>query len=146
MARFYPTLEEIEKSAPVPTEGEWHALTVLQGLSDDYEIYFQPFIHGHRPDILVMRKDYGVSLIVVKDWRLKDYRIENKNQWIALRDNIPVKSPMRQVKAYKDNLYNLHVPSLIEKGVEDKNYYGVIKTAVYIHTHCCPVNFHMSFI
>ena len=133
MVRFYPTLEEIEKLTPVPTEGEWHALTVLQGLPDDYEIYFQPFIHGHRPDILVMRKDYGVLLIVVKDWRLEDYRIEDENQWILKQDNIPVKSPMRQVKAYKDNLY-LHVPSLIEKGVKDSRYYGVIRTAVYIHT------------
>ena len=133
MVRFYPTLEEIKKLTPVPTEGERHALTVLQGLPDEYEIYFQPFIHGHRPDILVMRKDYGVLLIVVKDWRLEDYRIEDENQWILKQDNIPVKSPMRQVKAYKDNLY-LHVPSLIEKGVKDKNYYGVIRTAVYIHT------------
>ena len=134
MAIFYPALEAVEKLTPVPTEGERHALEVLQGLSDNYEIYFQPFIHGNRPDILVMRKGYGVLIIVVKDWSLEDYHIGDEHQWISSRDNIHVKSPRRQVKAYKDNIYNLHLPSLIEKGIEDRRYYGLIKTAVYIHT------------
>ena len=133
MAIFYPALEAVEKLTPVPTEGERHALEVLQGLSDNYEIYFQPFIHGNRPDILVMRKGYGVLIIVVKDWSLEDYHIGDEHQWISSRDNIHVKSPRRQVKAYKDNIYNLHLPSLIEKGIENRRYYGLIKTAVYMH-------------
>lgn len=57
MAQLFPSFEQINSSKVKPTEGELHFLHfLLKELDDSYEIYFQPFINGDQPDIVVMRK------------------------------------------------------------------------------------------
>lgn len=134
MALFYPNLKEIEKLRQKPTQGELHALNTLKDLSNDYEVYFQSFINGNNPDIIVMREDYGVLIIEVKDWKLRNYNIDKDNdRWVLKKANIEIKSPIKQVFAYKDDLYNFSVPSLLSHKIKDKRHYGIVHTTIYFH-------------
>ena len=156
MAKFFPEFEKIINLKQVPTNGELHALEKLKDLPDDYEVYFQPFINGHNPDIIVVRENYGVLIIEVKDWQLKHYQIDEKDNWILCKEDIPIKSPIKQVKAYKNDLYNLSIPNLLGKKIKEKiknktqKHYAIVQTVVYFHnetsssignigTDFCPV-------
>lgn len=135
MAIFYPSLEEVKNLKQKPTDGELQALSILNGLSDEYEVYFQPFINGNNPDIIVMRRDYGALIIEVKDWKLDNYLIDKHNdEWILKKENIHIKSPIKQILTYKDDLYNLSIPSLLSHKIKDVKYYGIVTTAIYFHS------------
>lgn len=135
MAIFYPALEEIKHLKQKPTHGELHALSILNGLSNEYEVYFQPFINGNNPDIIVMRRCYGVLIIEVKDWKLNNYIIDRHNdEWILRKENTHIKSPIKQISTYKDDLYNLSIPSLLSYKIKDAKYYGIVTTAIYFHS------------
>ncbi|WP_026966549.1 nuclease-related domain-containing DEAD/DEAH box helicase [Algoriphagus terrigena] len=137
MAVFYPNLETIKKLRQKPTEGELHALDVLgKALSDEYEVFFQPFINGDIPDIVVMRKGGGVIIVEVKDWDLRHYTIDEKRNWhvnVGGRDRHPIKSPVKQVLNYKENLFNLHVEGLLEKQIQNFKMLNIVNCVVYFH-------------
>jgi len=133
MAKFFPEFQNIKNLKQAPTAGELHALKILKSLPDHYEVYFQPFINGYNPDIIIIRKHYGVLIIEVKDWKLMHYRIDGDDNWILKKENIQIKSPIKQLEAYKNNLYNLSVPALLRGKIKDKKYYGIVQTAVYFH-------------
>jgi hypothetical protein len=134
MAIFYPTLEEIAAQKVKPEEGEWRLLTFLRDhLDDRYEVYFNPFLNGDRPDIIIMRKDYGVMIIEVKDWRFDSYLLDEKKHWKLRVNEAIVKSPVKQVIQYKENMYNLHIEDLLEMRIKNYRYWNVISCAVYFH-------------
>ena len=133
MAIFFPVFKIINKLKQAPTAGELYALEVLKGLPDDYEIYFQPFINGYTPDIVIIKKNFGVLILEVKDWELSHYHIDGNDNWTLRKENTPIKSPIKQVEAYKNDLYNLSVPALLHGKVKDKKYYGIVQTAIYFH-------------
>lgn len=76
MAIFFPPIKIIESSPQKPTEGEWELIrfftsTTANGIpifDDSYEIFFNPFLDGDRPDFIILKKGYGVIIIEVKDW------------------------------------------------------------------------------
>lgn len=110
MAQFFPPLEQIKKLKVQPEKGEWHFLHFLEEtLDDSYEIYFQTFLNGDRPDIILMRKNAGVMIIEVKDWQLAHYYIDEKQKWRLRSNNALIKSPLSQVTSYKENLFYLHI-------------------------------------
>jgi len=134
MAKIFPCLENIERLKVPPTPGEIALATSLaQRLSDDYEIFFQPFLNGDMPDIILMRRGAGVAIIEVKDWNLSSYSVDDKNQWRERAGNHVVRSPFEQVFGYKSNMFNLHINGLAEKNVLNNNFYGIIKPFVYFH-------------
>ena len=56
MAQFIPSLEIISKFRVQPTEGECSLLRFLErSLDDTFEVYFNPFLNGDRPDVVIMR-------------------------------------------------------------------------------------------
>jgi hypothetical protein len=62
MAQLFPKIEIIKNLKPSPKEGELCCLKILQEkLSDDFEIYFQPYINGDNPDIIILKKIFFVS-------------------------------------------------------------------------------------
>ena len=62
MAIIYPKYEIIKALKVPPTEGELRMIDfLLENLSDEYEIFFQPFLNGDCPDIILMRKGGGVN-------------------------------------------------------------------------------------
>lgn len=135
MALFYPTIERILTMKVPPTEGELSLLRFLESsLDDSFEVYFNPYMNGDRPDVVIVRKRHGVLIIEVKDWDLDAYRLDERKHWI-LKDNSStrVSSPIEQVLKYKENLYSLHLDELFEKRIRDYKFANVISCAVYFH-------------
>lgn len=131
MAEFYPTLEEVRNFKVPPTEGERTLLDFLANVLDDsFEVYFNPYLNGDRPDVIVMRKYYGVLVIEVKDWELSNFRLDERKKWV-FRDGSVVKSPIDQVLKYKNNLFDLHVDKLLEKKINDIRHFNIVSCALY---------------
>lgn len=134
MAQIFPSEENISRLKVQPTEGERYLIDALKSTLDErFEIYYQPFLNGDQPDIIVMRKDSGVLIIEVKDWNLSSYYIDNQKEWRLEKNNAIVKSPIEQVKTYKNNLFNLHIENLLERKIENDRFYGIVSCAVYFH-------------
>lgn len=136
MAQLIPEYENILRLKQKPTEGELHLLNFLsQTYDDSFEIYFQPYMNGDRPDIIIMRKHYGIMIIEVKDYELNKYIFdtETKGWKIKSDDTRIIKCPSKQVDRYKKNLYELHIEELFEKNIKDKKHFGIVSCAVYLH-------------
>ncbi len=134
MAQIYPSLENIKRLKVKPTSGESHLVEyLLNNFSDDVEIYFQPFLNGDRPDIVLLQKGIGVTIIEVKDWDLNSYIVDENNQWHLKSNNQRIKSPLEQVNTYKDNMFNLHINGLLEEKIKNTKFYGRINTFIYFH-------------
>ena len=135
MALFFPSLEEINSFRVPLTSGESHLVEFLKYLDDNYEIYVQPFLNGDRPDFVIVRPNSGALIIEVKDWQLEHY--ENSkggtSSWTLCKNKATIRSPLAQVKAYKENLYDLHVDLLFERNIQDSKNFAVVQTAVYFH-------------
>jgi len=134
MAKIFPTLENIKRLKVKPTEGEWFLINYLiENLSEEVEIYFQPFIDGDMPDIILIQKNIGVTIIEVKDWNLNLYTIDEKNNWHLQQNNALLRSPFQQVYSYKNNLFNLHINGLLKEKIKNPHFYGRLQTYVYFH-------------
>lgn len=134
MAKIFPTIENIKKLKVPPTDGEWHLLNyLLEHLSEDIEIYFQPFLNGDMPDIILLQENAGVTIIEVKDWNLNLYNIDKDNHWHLTENGALLKSPFQQVFTYKTNLFNLHIDGMLEAKLKNKHFFGRINAYVYFH-------------
>lgn len=132
MAKVYPELHIIKKFKQQPTEGELHLLVFLiENLSDDYEIFFNPYLNGDRPDIVVFRHGYGVLIFEVKDWDLSNYSVDNHKEWLFQEHH--TLSPIKQVHKYKENLFDLHVEGLLECKILDIRRFSNVSCVVYFH-------------
>lgn len=134
MAIFLPSLDTIEKFKVRPTNGEQALLNFLKNaLDDSYEVYFNPYLNGDRPDVIIMREGNGVMVIEVKDWNLKNFSIDERKQWVLNQDGSIVKSPIDQVLKYKRNLFDLHVDKLMEMSISNIKLFNVVTCADYFH-------------
>lgn len=146
MAILHPTLFTIESLPTKPTEWEYYLLNFLnKNLSDEYEIFFNPYINWDRPDIVIYKKSYWVVILEVKDWNLDLYTISDKNTWtVRLGSNKTqeVLSPISQASKYKWNFFNSHSVQLAKSNLLYKYYKenskqlnpsNYIQEAVYFH-------------
>lgn len=134
MAKLFPDIETIESLHQEPTEGELVLLGFLvENLSADFEVYFQPFINGDKPDIVILKRNGGAAIIEVKDWDLDNYYIDDKTNWRLRQNNHMIKSPLSQIRTYKDNLYNIHIDRLLPKNIQNRYYQTIVNTLVYFH-------------
>ncbi|MBZ4416845.1 nuclease-related domain-containing DEAD/DEAH box helicase [Myxococcus sp. RHSTA-1-4] len=132
MAILFPPLENIRRLTTPPTPGELHLVTVLsQVLDDHHEVFFNPFLDGDRPDVIVLKKGCGAAIIEVKDWNLESYRVDAHNKWSC--DEAPLLSPHKQVFRYKKRLFDLHLPVLGLHDLTDRNFFRVVRPFVYFH-------------
>ena len=134
MAIFNPPIDIIKKIKPYPTDGEQALLNYLyKSLDDTFEIFFQPFLNGDRPDIIILRKSSGAHIIEVKDWNLSHYFIDDNGNWRLKEDKTYILSPFKQVLKYKKNLYNLHIKELYEINRLDSRAFGLVSCSIYFH-------------
>jgi hypothetical protein len=139
MATLYPSLVDVSNLKVQPEAGELELLAFLESsLDDSFEVFFNSFLNGDRPDVIIMRKGYGVMIIEVKDWDLKHYYLDEKKKWRLRLNNAYIKSPIDQVLHYKENIFNLHLANLLEKKIRDFKYWNVISCAVYFHNASGP--------
>lgn len=136
MAIIYPELENIQRLKVAPTSGEWSLLTYLKDqLDDTYEIFFNPYLDGDRPDLIVLKEHCAVFIIEVKDWNLDKYRVTENNTWEVLSNQkyIKIPSPHSQVFTYKKNLYELHLPVIGLSRLKNPHFYNLVHCFVYTH-------------
>lgn len=136
MAICFPSYEKIKNLRVSPEPGELYLVEfLLENLDNSYEIYFQPFLNGDRPDVVILRRNTGALIIEVKDWELKHYKNPQggNKPWKLVRNGVKIHSPLAQVEKYKKNIYNLHIRELFERQITDKKFFGLVKTAIYFH-------------
>lgn len=140
MAQIFPSLETIRQFKVQPTEGEWTFLRFLDKVLDDnFEVYFNPFLNGDRPDIIILKKQGGVLIIEVKDWDLDLYKLDEDKNWrLAHPKNemekyAQILSPIKQCIKYKENLYNLYSKELFEKKLFNQKFWALATCCVYFH-------------
>lgn len=134
MAILNPSIEIIDKIKPLPTDGERSLLNYLSvSLDDSFEIFFQPYLNGDRPDIIILKKSFGAHIIEVKDWNIIHYNIDDNADWRLKEDNTHILSPFEQVFKYKNNLYNLHIKELNEVYNSDVHAFGLVSCSIYFH-------------
>ena len=97
MAHTVP--ETIRSSA---TTGERLVFRTLKRyLPDDYIVYFEPNIHGRRPDFVIIGPDLGLIVLEVKDYTRSTLYQLNNDEWIitpANESQKKVKSPFLQAR------------------------------------------------
>ena len=140
MAKFIPSIEKIQQLRVQPTEGEWYLLHFLENtLDDSFEVYFTPFLNGDRPDVIIMRKGGSVMIVEVKDWDLDLYEVDEKRHWYLKHPkneaeaHARLSSPVQQAYKYKENLFDLHIPGLLELKIKDIRRFNFVTCAVYFH-------------
>ena len=138
MAILIPSIEEIKNSKPYPENGELKLINVLkEGLDDSYHVFFQSYLNGLHPDVVVLRDGYGVFIIEVKDWNLRSYRYDNDvgkyGRIFVQENNQLVNNPFEQVMSYKDSLYKLYLPELALEKAKNALHYGFVKVGLYFH-------------
>jgi len=134
MATLIPSYDKILNLKVKPEDGELHLLKFLdQELDSSFEVYFNPFMNGDRPDIVVMKKRQGILIIEVKDYNLDSYELDEKRNWRVKNESFKIKSPISQVLKYKDNLFELHIDKLLELKIKDIRNFNIISCAVYFH-------------
>jgi len=136
VANFHPSLEVINSLTVRPTEGEAFLLYKFsQELDHSFDIYFNPYLDGDRPDFLILKRGHGAIIIEVKDWEMSNYFIDKNNHWrTAHNPKIRVSSPMQQAFKYKSHMFELHIPSLGFSNIINPNFYKTIQCFVYLHT------------
>jgi len=128
MARLIPSYDKILSLKVKPEDGELHLLKFLDShLDESFEVYFNPYMNGDRPDIVIMRKGFGVMVIEVKDYNLDLYKLDERKNFVIKSNNAKTsKSPIFQVLKYKDNLYELHIDKLLEKKIKDIRNFNMV--------------------
>ena len=132
MALIHPPLEIIAKYKVPPTDGEWLLLNFLfENLDSSYEVFFQPYLNGDRPDIILFREECGVLVIEVKDWNLGHYNINRDGKWVLRSNDQIIKSPIEQVERYKNNLMTMHIQNLFYDFIRNKKTYAVVSSCIF---------------
>lgn len=134
MALFFPEYLDILQLRVKPEIGELHLLEFLKNnLDNTFEVYFNPFLNGDRPDFIIMKENQAVLIIEVKDYNLDSYCLDKKKNWRVKKINQPIKSPISQVLQYKDNLFNLHIEKLLAKKINNIKNFNIVNCALYFH-------------
>ncbi len=136
MAVIYPDLENIQRLKVEPTPGEWNLISYLKDhLDDTYEVFFNPYLDGDRPDFIILKRHCSAFIIEVKDWDLKSYKITENNKWVVFDGfkSSSKASPQSQAFRYKKNLYDLHLPVVGMSILTNPNFFNLVHCFVYFH-------------
>lgn len=135
--KFFPELTDLPYMRPFPTDGELYLLKFLRDylgkMNGEFEVFFQAHWGGGFPDVVVMRKNHGILIIEVKDWNLDLHTFDDKFTWTLKSNNARLKSPVAQVRFYKDLFYNTYSRTLAEKNLHEKAVYSLVQTAVFFY-------------
>ncbi len=85
-------------------------------MPDDYIVYYEPEVHGRRPDFVILGPDLGLLVLEVKDYTKNTLFQLNQDEWTIQTSagmQQTVKSPLKQARDY---IY--HIADVLKK---DKN-------------------------
>lgn len=76
-------------------------------LPDDYIVYYEPEIHGKRPDFVIIGPDLGLLVLEVKDYTKNTLFQINIDEWTintSSGEQTKTKSPLKQAR---DNMFHI---------------------------------------
>lgn len=135
MAQTVP--ETIRGSA---TAGERLLFRTLKAfLPDDYIVYYEPDIHGRKPDFVILGPDLGMIILEVKDYTKNTLVQLNPNEWTIQPSSgkqTQVKSPLLQARENAFHVVNilkqdgnlLHTEGKYKHGLKFPYGYGTVFT------------------
>lgn len=107
------------------TAGELRLLDMLDDkLPPEWEIYLQPHLNGLKPDFVLLNPNVGIGVIEVKDWDLdamsywvKEHKTRKKELYATGVDgqSFRVENPFEKIRRYKEEIYAVYCPRLMEK-------------------------------
>ncbi|HHY74736.1 MAG TPA: AAA family ATPase [Bacillus bacterium] len=104
----YTVPETIRSSA---TTGERLLFRTLKTyLPDDYIVYYEPEIHGKRPDFVIIGPDLGLLVLEVKDYTKNTLFQLNSDEWTLVTsagEQTKTKSPVKQARDYMFHIVNV---------------------------------------
>lgn len=116
-------------------------------LEENDSIYLKPSINGDVPDIVVVRPNKGVLLLVVFEDDILDYRWkgsedqvidypyedDEKRYLYSLidKDGCEISSPTCVVDEYRQNIIKLHMEDILGRALVIPGYWGIVKKAVF---------------
>ncbi|MDC0429583.1 NERD domain-containing protein [Phycisphaerales bacterium] len=106
---------------PTPlTAGELEVVDFLDHhLSEEWELYVQPFLNGLRPDVVVLHPRLGIAVFEVKDWDFNalHYFVEDGRFWASGRfgPRFRPEDPVEKVRLYQKEIFELYCPRLDQK-------------------------------
>lgn len=107
----YTIPETIRSSATVGERLLFRTLKTY--LPDDYIVYYEPEIHGKRPDFVIIGPDLGLLVLEVKDYTKNTLFQLNHDEWTIITssgEQTKMKSPLKQAR---DNMF--HIVDLLKK-------------------------------
>ncbi|AFW94987.1 UvrD-helicase domain-containing protein [Dolichospermum sp. UHCC 0684] len=133
--RIFPSWDQMGELPDKFTAGEIALARFLDKyLPEEWKIYIQPFLNGHRPDIIVFNPSVGITIIEVKDWNLVHYHFAQDTLFVSdSKGSYPIKNPVYQVEQYRENIIGQLIPDIGEKVDKTINALGLIKTGLYFH-------------
>ena len=147
MAILVPDIEEINSLPQKPTEGEIFLMEALcKTLDDQWTVYFQPYLNGLRPDIVIFCEDAGIGIFEVKDWDLDAHRIIKSDdgeyswevrawdtgKWVTKSKE---DCPLKQADKYRDSIFKYEIPILSAERLLNQKVHSLIQPFVYFHKH-----------
>ena len=94
---------------PTPlTAGERQVAQLFDAkLPSEWEMYVQPHLNGLRPDLVLLNPFAGIAVFEIKDWTVETLRNEVRRSTVM--------RPIRQIRLYKEEIYELYCPRLNDR-------------------------------
>ena len=107
-----------------------------QKLNQTDHIYLKPIINGDTPDIIVLRPSTGIMIIKVFEDDINNYEFykdeNDRIDYSSITDGTEVIiSPFGVVRAYQQNLIQLHLEDMLGRTLANSSYWSIIRTVVY---------------
>jgi len=122
-----PPRNELQHLRTPLRKGELTVLDFFDSyLSQEWEIYVQPYLNGLRPDFVLLNPSVGIAVYEVKDWNLSALQYhtrtrEGKTPELIASDmsgtefSLQSENPVERVYRYKHEIYELYCPRLKQK-------------------------------
>ncbi|WP_078410106.1 3'-5' exonuclease [Priestia abyssalis] len=116
--------------------------TLKTYLPEDYIVYYEPEIHGRRPDFVIIAPDLGLLVLEVKDYTKNTLFQINQDEWTLITssgEQTKTKSPMKQAKEYMFHLVDalkkdknlIHLEGKYQFQLKFPYGYGTVFTRLY---------------
>ncbi|MCI5726656.1 MAG: PIF1 family ATP-dependent DNA helicase [Clostridium sp.] len=121
----------LNKNVDIKEDVKYILNTLKNKLSDEYYVYYKPFLNGEMPDIVVLKKGGGLYIINLSYVNIEE--ISNVNfdeKVINLKDGKRMKLPMDKVNEQKCNMYSYHISSLLRAKINNMANFSLVSTGI----------------
>lgn len=107
-------------------------------------ILLKPDIYGDKPDLVIVRPNKGILLVTVFEDDIHNYHfyqesfehygnvvIKENTTLIQKGESRPISSPLTTIDTYQDDLVRLHLEGMLNKVLDEKKNWSVIKKLVF---------------